>query len=105
MTPSIVVVGAGPAGLAAATEAATAGASVIVLDEQAEPGGQLRYRVQPVTVAAGAHAERPDRIAERLVDAALAAGVRISHQRDRRRLLCRSRIARGRGRRCVSRSA
>ena len=50
---------------------------MIVLDEQAEPGGQLRYRVQPVTVATGAPAERPDRLAERLVDAALAAGVRF----------------------------
>jgi D-hydroxyproline dehydrogenase subunit alpha len=75
MTPSIAVVGAGPAGLAAATEAAIAGASVIVLDDRAEPGGQLRYRVQPVTVAAGSHAERPDRLAERLIDDALAAGV------------------------------
>jgi hypothetical protein len=77
MTPSIVVVGAGPAGLAAAAEAATAGASVVVLDEGAEPGGQLRHRVQPVAAAAGAPAERPDRLAERLVDAALAAGVRL----------------------------
>src|SRR5215213_796641 len=75
MTPSIDVVGAGPAGLAAATEAATAGAAVTLFDEQEEPGGQLRYRIQPVTVAAGSHADRPDRIAERLVDAALAAGV------------------------------
>ena len=40
MTPSIAVVGAAPAGLAAATEAATAGASGMVLEEQAEPGGQ-----------------------------------------------------------------
>ena len=77
MTPSIVVVGAGPAGLAAATEAATAGASVIVFDDGAEPGGQLRYRVQPVTVAAGSHAERPDQFADRLIDDALAAGVHI----------------------------
>ena len=77
MTPSIVVVGAGPAGLAAATEAAATGASVTVLDERAEPGGQLRYRVQPVSVAAGSHAERPDRLAERLVDDAIAAGVLI----------------------------
>jgi sarcosine oxidase subunit alpha len=77
MTPSVAVVGAGPAGLVAATAAATAGASVIVLDERAELGGQLRYRVQPVTVAAGSHAERPARLAERLIDDALAAGVRF----------------------------
>jgi thioredoxin reductase len=73
----MVVVGAGPAGLAAATEAATAGASVLVLDEQAQPGGQLRYRVQPVTVGTESLADRMDRLAERLVDAALAAGVRF----------------------------
>ncbi|WP_234189205.1 NAD(P)/FAD-dependent oxidoreductase [Shinella sp. NM-101] len=39
----IVVVGAGPAGLSAATEAAAAGACVLVADENLEPGGQI-YR-------------------------------------------------------------
>jgi thioredoxin reductase/bacterioferritin-associated ferredoxin len=39
----IVVIGAGPAGLAAATAAARAGASTLVLDEQPAPGGQI-YR-------------------------------------------------------------
>jgi len=63
--------------LVAATEAATAGASVTVLDERAEPGGQLRYRVQPVTSGIGSDAERPDRLADRLLDDALAAGVRF----------------------------
>jgi thioredoxin reductase len=77
MTPSIVIVGAGPAGLAAAAEAATAGASVILCDERAEPGGQLRYRLQPVMSAAASNAERPARLAERLVDDALAVGVQI----------------------------
>lgn len=37
----VLVVGAGPAGLAAATAAASAGARVIVCDEQSEPGGSL----------------------------------------------------------------
>ena len=77
MTPSIVVVGAGPVGLVAATQAAAAGASVILLDERAEPGGQLRYRVQPVVSESGSNAERPDRLAEHLIDDALAAEVRI----------------------------
>jgi len=37
----VVVIGAGPAGLAAACRAAQAGASVLVLDEAAAPGGQI----------------------------------------------------------------
>lgn len=41
----ILVVGAGPAGLAAAMEAARASASVLVLDEYSQPGGQ--YYRQP----------------------------------------------------------
>ncbi|HEX2804698.1 MAG TPA: FAD-dependent oxidoreductase, partial [Kineosporiaceae bacterium] len=36
----VVVVGAGPAGLAAAIEAADAGARVVVLDAEVRPGGQ-----------------------------------------------------------------
>jgi thioredoxin reductase len=44
-TPEIVIIGAGPAGLAAATEAAGSSASVLVLDEYAQPGGQ--YYRQP----------------------------------------------------------
>ena len=37
----IVVVGAGPAGLAAATSCARAGLSTVLFDEQASPGGHL----------------------------------------------------------------
>ena len=37
----LVVVGAGPAGMSAAIEAAKAGAHVVVFDENARPGGQL----------------------------------------------------------------
>ncbi len=40
----VLVVGAGPAGLAAALAASAAGASVIVCDEQPEPGGTLLSR-------------------------------------------------------------
>ncbi len=39
----VLVVGAGAAGLAAALAAGESGASVILCDEQAEPGGALRY--------------------------------------------------------------
>ena len=37
----IVIVGAGPAGLAAAIEAAKRGARTLVVDENNKPGGQL----------------------------------------------------------------
>ena len=77
MTRRIVAVGAGPAGLAAATEAAAAGASVLLLEERSQPGGRLRHRVQPVAAALGNNAERPDRLAARLVGDALAAGVEL----------------------------
>jgi NADPH-dependent 2,4-dienoyl-CoA reductase/sulfur reductase-like enzyme len=37
----LAIIGAGPAGLAAAIEAASAGVGVLVVDENAKPGGQL----------------------------------------------------------------
>lgn len=40
-TSQIVIIGAGPAGLAASIEAAKAGAQVTLIDENARPGGQL----------------------------------------------------------------
>jgi sarcosine oxidase subunit alpha len=39
----VLVIGAGPSGLAAALAAARAGASVLVVDENARPGGSLGY--------------------------------------------------------------
>ena len=43
MSVDLAIVGAGPAGMAAAVEAAEHGLSVTVLDDQPEPGGQI-YR-------------------------------------------------------------
>ena len=40
-TVDLVIVGAGPAGLAAAAEAARQTATVVVLDESPRPGGRL----------------------------------------------------------------
>ena len=37
----VIVIGAGPAGLSAAVQAAEQGISVIVFDENEKPGGQL----------------------------------------------------------------
>ena len=47
MRRSVVVVGAGPAGMAAAIEAAARGCEVTVLDESARPGGQIYRQADP----------------------------------------------------------
>jgi glycine/D-amino acid oxidase-like deaminating enzyme len=68
----LLVVGAGPAGLAAALAAAKAGAGVLVVDERTAPGGQ--YYKQPAVRLL------PDRQAEegaRLIAAVRSAGVSV----------------------------
>jgi sarcosine oxidase subunit alpha len=72
----VAVIGAGPAGLAAAIASARSGARTLLLDEQAAPGGQLRYRSVSVR-ADGAPIAAPD-LAARLTDEASAAGVEIA---------------------------
>ena len=42
----MIVIGAGPAGLSAAIEAAKKGLKPIVFDENAKPGGQLFKQIQ-----------------------------------------------------------
>jgi NADPH-dependent 2,4-dienoyl-CoA reductase/sulfur reductase-like enzyme len=64
----VAVVGAGPAGIAAASRAAEAGASVLLLDEAPAPGGQIWRRP-----AAGA---APGRLARRWLDRLAASGAR-----------------------------
>ena len=44
----LIVVGAGPAGMSAAIEAAKRGAHVTVLDENSRPGGQLFKQIKKV---------------------------------------------------------
>jgi thioredoxin reductase len=77
MTPLVVVAGAGPAGLAAATAAASHGAMVVLCEEGSEPGGQLCWRVQPVETGLDEGAEKPRQLAMRLVADATAAGVEL----------------------------
>lgn len=68
----VAVIGGGPAGLAAALRLATAGLSVIILDEQPELGGQYYRRPSPAALArAGDH--RP--AGKRLISAVRAAGI------------------------------
>ncbi|MDA7949571.1 MAG: NAD(P)/FAD-dependent oxidoreductase, partial [Hyphomicrobiaceae bacterium] len=53
MSADVIVIGAGPAGLAAAAEAARRGLQVMLLDEQPAPGGQI-YRALTRNTTAGA---------------------------------------------------
>lgn len=71
----VVVVGAGPAGLAAAVSASRAGLSVLLADEQTEPGGQI-YRALETNVARDSHLLDEDYCAGRpLIEALRASAV------------------------------
>ncbi len=72
----VVVVGAGPGGLAAARAAAEKGLSVVVLDERPSPGGQF-YK-QPNTVRSLARADRQAREGRTQIEAARSLGVRFA---------------------------
>ena len=50
-TADVLVIGGGASGLAAAIEAAGAGASVIVLEKNAMPGGSSRLSVGSINAA------------------------------------------------------
>jgi len=56
MHRSIAIVGAGPAGMAAAIEAVSRGCHVTVIDEAERPGGQI-YRQAPPALTGEEHAE------------------------------------------------
>jgi NADPH-dependent 2,4-dienoyl-CoA reductase/sulfur reductase-like enzyme len=75
--PEVLVVGGGPAGLAAAAAAGSAGADVLLVDENSDLGGNLRYRVQPLVSAEGGRAIRPADFREALVSAASNAGANL----------------------------
>ncbi len=63
----VAVVGAGPAGLSAAIEAASAGASVALVDENPRPGGQLPKQIHQFFGSRAHHAgTRGFHIAQRL---------------------------------------
>ena len=70
----VLVVGAGPAGIAAAIAAAEAGAAVVLLDERATPGGQ--FHKLPAPGLADASPDAKLREAAALHARAEAAGVR-----------------------------
>ena len=59
----VLVIGAGPAGLAAALAASETGKRVILVDEQTEPGGSLLHDVTSTIGGAPAHAWASDAVA------------------------------------------
>ena len=76
--PEVIVVGAGPAGLAAATELARAGRRVLVLEREPEAGGIPRHCGHyPFGMREFHRLLRGPDYAARLRETALAAGVKI----------------------------
>lgn len=74
MTHDVAVLGGGPAGMAAATEAASAGARTVLLEEAPLPGGQV-YRALPMGFEGPADADR--RAGDALRAALTASGAEI----------------------------
>lgn len=66
---SVVVVGSGAAGCAAAWELLSAGAAVTMLEQDADPGGVLRWGIPDFTL--------PEAIARRPLEALCDAGLRL----------------------------
>ena len=74
----IVVIGAGPAGLCAAIEAARAGAQVMLVDENSRPGGQLFKQIHKFFGSKEHHAKiRGFVIGEELMEEAARLGVDV----------------------------
>lgn len=78
MRRDLIVVGAGPAGLCAAIEAAGQGLDVVVYDENAKPGGQLFKQIHKFFGSKEHRArERGFRIGEQLLQEAADLGVEV----------------------------
>ncbi|MFM7008140.1 MAG: NAD(P)/FAD-dependent oxidoreductase [Betaproteobacteria bacterium] len=79
MTHDLIVIGAGPAGMAAATMGATLGLQTVLLDEQPQSGGQI-YRNVATVHPAVARLLGPDYLhGASLVEAMISAGVDVRH--------------------------
>ena len=74
----MIVIGAGPAGLSAAIQAAGQGMSVVVFDENEKPGGQLFKQIHKFFGSKEHKAKiRGFRIGQQLLEEASGAGVEV----------------------------
>ena len=73
----LLVVGGGPAGLAAAVAAAEAGLDVVLADERPKPGGQYYKQPPDALVSDAARLDAQYRSGRRLIARARAAGVEL----------------------------
>lgn len=74
----LIIVGAGPAGLSAAVEAARRGLAVVVFDENEKPGGQLFKQIHKFFGSKEHRAKiRGFNIGAQLLDEADKAGVEV----------------------------
>ena len=74
----LIVIGAGPAGLSAAIEAASKGLKVVVFDENDRPGGQLFKQIHKFFGSKEHKAKiRGFRIGQQLLEEADKAGVEV----------------------------
>jgi thioredoxin reductase len=87
MTHDLAIIGAGPAGMAAATLAAELGLSAIVLDEQDTPGGQIYRAIERAAPPPGTSSRGSPLGPDYLAGRDLAAAFRASkaEYRPRRR--------------------
>ncbi len=74
--PEVLVIGAGPGGLSAAIAARSVGATVVVVDERAQPGGQYFKQVS-IDPAGAAAPDRQHREGAALIETARRLGVEI----------------------------
>jgi thioredoxin reductase len=80
LEPDVLVVGAGPGGLAAAAAAADAGADVLVVDERAKPGGQYYKQPSDAYVLDEGMLDRQYREGRALAARAAAAGATVLNE-------------------------
>lgn len=81
LAADVVVIGAGPGGLSAALSARRAGASVLVLDEYPEPGGQFYKQLSSgFSVPDRARLDSDYTKGDTLIAAVRAAGIELSHE-------------------------